>query len=328
MGSAINDVKPYTETELNHLTSEIRKGLSGKEVSVEEIQDIAEDVLMDYDHKVAKEYILYRQKRKENREHWLTDELPLDIFERKYQFEGESFEEFFERVAGGNERMRKHIKNKEFLPAGRILANRGLWKEGIKVTYSNCYVITPPQDTIESIFDTSKMLARTYSYGGGAGIDISNLRPKGARVNNASKYTTGATSFMPLYSLTTGVIGQKGRRGALMISIDIDHPDIEDFINIKNELGNVEKANISVKVTDDFIQAVKNNNSMVLDFLVEDTGEYISKEVDANKLMNMIAYGNWNTGEPGFLYWDNIEDYNLLSNDIEFSYAGVNPCAG
>lgn len=331
VGSAINDVKAYIGTELKHLTGKIDKKAVDKyskneELTVEQIQDIVEDVLMDYDHKVAKEYILYRQERKDNRENWLTDELPLDIFERKYQFEGESFEEFFERVAGGNETMKKHIKNKEFLPAGRILANRGLFKEGIKVTYSNCYVIEPPKDSIESIFDTSKELARTFSYGGGAGIDISKLRPKGARVNNASKYTTGSTSFMPLYSITTGIIGQKGRRGALMISIDIDHPDIEDFINIKNELGNVEKANISVKVTDEFIRAIRNNLEIALTFKVEDTGEYICKNVDANKLMNMIAYGNWNTGEPGFLYWDEIEDYSLLSNDDNFEYAGVNPC--
>ena len=132
--------------------------------------------------------------------------------------------------------------------AGRILANRGLPKDGIKVTYSNCYVLSPPQDNLESIFDTAKYLARTFSYGGGVGIDISNLRPRGALVHNSAKTTTGAVSFMDLYSMTTGLISQRGRRGALMISMDVNHPDIEEFIDLKTDLEKVTKANISVKI--------------------------------------------------------------------------------
>lgn len=128
------------------------------------------------------------------------------------------------------------------------MSNRGLYKLGRKVTYSNCYVVAPPEDSLESIFETAKKLARTYSYGGGCGVDISNLRPKGTSVNNAAKYTTGAVSFMELYNLTTDIIGQKGRRGALMISIDVNHPDVEDFIKIKSDLNKIQKANISVRV--------------------------------------------------------------------------------
>lgn len=100
-------------------------------------------------------------------------------------------------------------------------------KYGKKVCYSNCFVITPPEDNIESIFDCAKKMARTYSYGGGCGIDIGKLSPRGAKVNNAAKETSGAVSFMDLYSMTTGLIGQNGRRGALMISIPVDHPDVE-----------------------------------------------------------------------------------------------------
>ena len=103
----------------------------------------------------------------------------------------------------------------------------GLDQQGRKVTYSNCYVIDPPEDNIESIFDCAKKLARTYSYGGGCGVDISKLSPRGAKINNAAKETSGSVSFMELYSLVTALIGQNGRRGALMISIDCSHPDVE-----------------------------------------------------------------------------------------------------
>ena len=190
---------------------------------------------------------------------WLGEEnqLGMDIWTRKYQNQGESFEEWLTRVTGGNEEMAGYIREKKFLYGGRILSNRGLYKEGRKVTYSNCYVITPPEDNIESIFDCAKKLARTYSYGGGCGIDISGLAPKGARINNAAKETTGSVSFMELYSLVTGLIGQNGRRGALMISLDCSHPDVPDFIELKTDLEKVTKANISLRIHKDFMEAVK-----------------------------------------------------------------------
>jgi ribonucleoside-diphosphate reductase alpha chain len=99
------------------------------------------------------------------------------------------------------------IIDKKFLYGGRILANRGLDKKGIKVTLSKCYVITPPEDNIESIYGTAAKLARTFSYGGGCGIDISKLAPRGARVNNTAKWTSGAVSFMETYSQVTSQIG-------------------------------------------------------------------------------------------------------------------------
>ena len=148
-------------------------------------------------------------------EEWLGEEneLGIDIWRRKYQYEGETFDHWLDRVSGGNKDIRQLIVEKKFLFGGRILANRGLNHEGRKVSLSNCYVILPPEDNIESIFETSRKLARTYSYGGGCGIDISKLAPKGAKVRNAAKETSGAISFMDLFSLTTELIGQNGRRG-------------------------------------------------------------------------------------------------------------------
>lgn len=297
--------------------------------TVESIQDRVEELLIDYGRfDVSREYILYREKRAKLREYgWEMSDLQRDIYEKKYRFNGESFDEFLERVSNGNDFIKKAIKDKKFMPAGRILANRGLQKYGKKVTYSNCYVLPKTEDNIESIFDTAKHMARTYSYGGGVGVNLSNLRPKGAKVNNAANSTTGAVSFMELYDLTTRLIGMRGRRGALMINLDVTHPDIEEFIDIKNDLDKITSANISVNITDEFMNAVANNNDFELYYKVDATGEEIRKIVNAKKLFKKIAYNNWKMAEPGVLYIDRINSWHLLSEDEEFDFAGVNPCA-
>lgn len=260
---------------------------------------------------------------------WLGEDnqLGVDIWEKKYCHDGESFDEWVTRISGGNEEIGEYIKEKKFLFGGRILSNRGLNKEGRKVTYSNCYVIQPPEDNIESIFECAKKLARTYSYGGGCGIDISGLSPRGARINNAAKETSGAVSFMDLYSMVTGLIGQNGRRGALMISIDCSHPDLQEFIGLKTDLEKVTKANISVRISDEFMEAVKNNEDYTLHYTREVTGEVIEKQVNAREIFRLIAETNWDYAEPGALFWDRVKSWNLLSNTKEFEYAGVNPCA-
>ena len=260
---------------------------------------------------------------------WLGEDnqLGVDIWEKKYCHDGESFDEWVTRISGGNEEIGEYIKEKKFLFGGRILSNRGLNKEGRKVTYSNCYVIQPHEDNIESIFECAKKLARTYSYGGGCGIDISGLSPRGAKINNAAKETSGAVSFMDLYSMVTGLIGQNGRRGALMISIDCSHPDLQEFIGLKTDLEKVTKANISVRISDEFMEAVKNNEDYTLHYTREVTGEVIEKQVNAREIFRLIAETNWDYAEPGALFWDRVKNWNLLSNTKEFEYAGVNPCA-
>lgn len=268
-----------------------------------------------------------------SREMWVEDwlgkdnKLGCDIWRKKYQHEGETFLQWLDRVSNGNEELKKDILDKKFLFGGRILSNRGLQKQGRKVTYSNCYVIEPPKDNLESIFDAAKKLARTFSYGGGCGIDISKLAPRGAVINNAAKETTGAVSFMDLYNLTTSLIGQNGRRGALMISLGCNHPDLEEFIDIKTDLNKITKANISIRVTDEFMRAVALGEYYDLTFVREETGEEIVKTVFAPDIFDKLCKNNWNYGEPGILYWDAIEKWNLLADDSEFKFAGVNPCA-
>lgn len=260
---------------------------------------------------------------------WLgkDNKLGQDIWERKYQFNGETFDQWIDRVSGGNEEVKQLIKDKKFLFGGRILSNRGLEDKGVKTTLSNCYVIEPPSDSIESIFDCAKKLARTFSYGGGCGVDISNLAPRGATVRNAAKTTTGSVSFMDLYSLITGLIGQNNRRGALMLSISCEHPDLEEFINIKSDLDKVTKANISIRITDKFMAAVKNKQPFTLKFTRKETGETILKTIDAADFFHKMCEVNWDYAEPGMLFWDRIENWNLLNCDNNFRYAGTNPCA-
>lgn len=260
---------------------------------------------------------------------WLGKDntLGIDIWKNKYQHDNESFEDWIDRISGGNKDISQLIKDKKFLFGGRILANRGLENVGRKISLSNCYVIAPPEDNIESIFDCAKKLARTYSYGGGCGVDISKLSPRGAKVNNAAKETTGSVSFMDLYSMVTGLIGQSGRRGALMLSISCEHPDLEEFIEIKSDLNRITKANISIRITDKFMAAVKNKQPFELSFTRLETGETITKTIDAYSMFHKMCEMNWDYAEPGMLFWDRINNWNLLSCDDDFEYAGTNPCA-
>lgn len=260
-------------------------------------------------------------------EQWLGKDntLGIDIWNRKYRKNGETFDQWLDRVSNKNSDVRQAILDKKFIPGGRILSNRGI--KNTRVTYSNCYVVTPPEDSLESIHESRTKLARTYSYGGGCGIDISNLAPAGAKVHNQAEKTSGAVSFMEGYSMTTEEIGQNGRRGALMISLDCHHPDLMEFIDIKTKEGKVSKANISVRVTDDFMRAVENDEDWVMSFTRKETGDTITKVEKARVIFDKLCENNWNWAEPGMLFWDNICNYNLLSNNKDFKYAGTNPCA-
>lgn len=279
---------------------------------------------------------------------WLGEDnkLGIDIWKKKYQNENESFDSWLDRVSGKNEDIKKLIIEKKFLFAGRILANRNVDRKGL--TYSNCYVLDV-YDSIESIFDTCAKMARTYSYGGGVGIDISSLRPNGALVHNAARFTSGAVSFMKTFSSVTEVIGQQGRRGALMCSIDVNHPDIEAFIDSKANTDSITFANISVRVNDKFMQAVETNKDYLLrwpctmqlaedeekkllntidkyDKLYSEDGFRYFKKVKAKPIFEKLAKNNWDYAEPGILYWDRISNWHMMSNNKEFKYGGTNPC--
>ncbi len=209
-----------------------------------------------------------------------------------------------------------------FLPGGRILFAAGQQR---KSTLLNCYVIPVKNDSIEDIFDWCKEAARTYSYGGGVGTDISILRPRNTPVNNSAVVSTGSVSFMNIFSETTHTIGQHGRRGALMITIRVDHPDILSFIKVKRNLSNVRYANISVKITDEFMQAVKENKDFTLRYENGVVGKVTSK-INARELWNELVNSARDWAEPGLIFWDTVKKYSPSEyNGMEV--IGTNPCS-
>lgn len=274
----------------------------------------------------------------QNEKEWLGEDntLGLDIWKKKYA-DGRTYHEWMYDVTGGDMQLAKLIESKKFLFGGRILANRNNASITSKKTYSNCYVIAPPEDNLESIFNTAKKLARTFSYGGGCGIDLSKLSFKGAAIHNAAKSSSGVVSFMELYDKTTEIIGQNGRRGALMMSLSSNHPDILEFIDVKRDLNKINNANLSVRVDDEFMRKAQEDtdeenyelifNRSMYDSETKTEKDMSGKKINANALLMKLSKYNWENGEPGILFWDNIRRGGLLSNEPGFKYGGVNPCA-
>lgn len=329
IAKAMIETGEINDSDLSAITAMVtERAMEIEEITVEAVQDIIENILMKTRPDVAKRYILYREKRTEAREKgWQFSEMQKAIWEKKYEYEKEGFHGFIRRVSNGDGRIGSRIRKKQFSFGGRILSNRRLHEYGLKVTYSNCYVLTPPADNIESIWNTARNMARTYSYGGGVGISLRNLRPRDARVHNNARTTSGAVSFMPLYSLTTETIGQNGRRGALMLSIPSSHPDLEEFIDVKTKQGAITGANISIEIDDAFMLAVKHNKEYKLHFTVKDTGEVIERIVNAKSLYEKLVQNNLDWAEPGMLYWDRINSWHFMSHHPKFKFVGTNPCA-
>lgn len=269
------------------------------------------------------------------------DELRARVFYEKYALRDESGKQvetvpkqLWKRVASELASVESNEKKGEwtdkfywllddfkFVPGGRIMFGAG---QPRRSTLLNCYFFKIREDSIEAIFDWCKEAARTYSFGGGVGTDISVLRPRGTPVNNSAIVSSGSVSFMELLSTTTGTIGQAGRRGALMITLRVDHPDIFDFINVKRDLKKVNYANISVKITDEFMEAVEKDGDFTLRFKNEKVST--EKKVRARDVWNSLVKAAWQSDEPGLIFWDTIKrdsttEYNGMAVE------GVNPCS-
>jgi ribonucleoside-diphosphate reductase alpha chain len=188
----------------------------------------------------------------------------------------------------------------------------------------NCYVLPIKEDSIEAIFEWMKEAARTYSLGGGVGVDISGLRPAGAPVNNAARTSTGSISFMELMSLTTGTIGQSGRRGALMITIADDHPDVLAFTRIKRNQNKVRYANISVRISDAFMRAVENDGDWTLRF--DNNRVHMQETVKAREIWRELIYGATHYAEPGVIFWDTMKRWSP-SEYNGMNVITTNPCS-
>ena len=264
-------------------------------------------------------------------EHWYDNEISRGILAAKYYHEGETTpQQFIDRVSSVfkgdfRERMKKYITDGDFSPAGRTLYAAGS-RGKFKVSMSNCYILPSPEDNLESIFHSNYEIARIFSYGGGIGINISNLRPAGSRVHNVARTSTGAVSFMKIFNTTGEVISQNGRRGAQMVGLNCSHPDIYEFLHIKQNEEKLSSMNISILFTDEFMEAVRDDKEYTLRFHVESTGENIERTIRARDFFREFCETQWDWGDPGALFSDRLNDYHLLAGYDEYQIEITNPC--
>ena len=242
------------------------------------------------------------------------------------------------------EQITEHLEHfKHFLPGGSILF--GLGNKYQISSLGNCFFIHNGADSYGGIFNIDESMVQLMKRRGGVGITLESLRPSQAKVNNAAQTSTGAVSFADRYSHSTREVAQDGRRGALMISMHVDHPDIMKFIVMKDDLTKVTGANVSVKVTDEFMKAVEDDADYVLKWPVDDRqpvfmeqivynklykredGSYIMK-VKAREIWDAIVRQAHKTAEPGVLFWDNIlkESPADCYQEFGFKTLGTNPC--
>ena len=263
---------------------------------------------------------------------WAKDEVAYNVFRAKYAKDDmESPAMFCQRVASIcddsiRDRVECLLANGAFFFGGRTMYLAGR-KQEINAAGSNCYVVPIEDDTIEAIYEANKHMARIFSKGGGVGTDISILRPRNAKVNNAAKSSTGAVSFLDLFNETGNVISQHGRRGATMVSIDCSHPDIEELLDTKMKGDRLQSMNVSIKFTDEFMTAVDCDKPYTLKFDVKSTGEHIEKTIKAREFFKKFCECQWNWGDPGALFIDEFNDYNMLSGYDNFHILTTNPCA-
>ena len=252
-------------------------------------------------------------------------ELTPDDMHRRIASEFARMEDKFGESSLAESEIYSYLKDfKYIVPQGSPMM--GIGNDYVNVSLSNCVVVENPQDSISSIMDAGKDIANLFKRRCGVGLDISDLRPEGAPVNNSARTTTGAWSFADFYSYVCRMIGQNGRRGALMISMDVRHPDIREFVRMKHDLTKVTGANVSVKITDDFMEAVRDGGEFTLRFPVDsETPTHIST-INAVELWNDIVESATKTAEPGLLMWDNIINNLPAHSYPQFQTKTTNPC--
>ena len=195
---------------------------------------------------------------------------------------------------------------------------------------SNCFVIgfDHDSDSYGAIIKIDEEQVQLMKRRGGVGHDLSHIRPKGSPVKNSALTSTGIVPFMERYSNSTREVAQDGRRGALMLSVSIKHPDSETFIDAKLESGKVTGANISVKLHDDFMDAAINNKPFTQQYPIDSKEPWFKKEVDANAIWKKIVHNAWQSAEPGILFWDTIirESVPDCYADLGYKTVSTNPC--
>jgi len=281
-------------------------------------------------------------------EYFGGDELAADVF-AKYALrdaEGNRLEslppEMFRRLAREFARIEAKYPNpltedeifglldgfKKVVPQGSPLS--GIGNPYQLQSLSNCFVIDQPHDSYGGILFSDQEQVQIMKRRGGVGMDVSNIRPKGQPTTNAARTTDGIGVFMERFSNSTREVAQGGRRGALMITIDCRHPEIETFIDIKRDLKKVTGANISIRFTDEFMRAVENKNDFTLRWPVESqvNDAEITKVINAKQVWDKFVDAAWTSAEPGALFWDTVVDKGIVDcyRDVGYKTISTNPC--
>jgi len=284
-----------------------------------------------------------------SKEYFGGDELAANVFATKYaltdakgSFLEKTPDDMHKRIAREFARIEKNYKNplgedeiysllKDFkfvVPQGSPMS--GIGNNDQIQSLSNCFVVESPYDSYGGILKTDQEQVQIMKRRGGVGFDISSIRPKGLATSNAAKTTDGIGVFMERFSNSCREVAQGGRRGALMLTISVHHPDIETFIKIKRDLTKVTGANISIRLTDEFMNAVENSKDFELRYPVEGNSEKIvSAKTDAASLWDKIIESAHASAEPGLLFWDNVLNYTPAQaySDVGFHTISTNPCS-
>ena len=264
-------------------------------------------------------------------EEWLGEDniLGIDIWRNKYRENDESFDEWLDRVSGGDYELKMLILEQKFLFGGRTLSNRGTNKKG---SFSNCYSRGFVEDNLEDLMQANTDIAKTFKAQGGQGISLSKIRPKGCDINGGQFKSDGIIPFMEIYNRTTQSISQGGsRKGALIMSLDIWHKEAEDFIKIKSENAErINKANLSLEIDDKFMECVHDYYAHGLERVVKVEKEYegnkIEYEVTPIKLYKLMMQKAYDWAEPGCIFTDRFRNYNLMQFCDDYQIETCNPC--
>lgn len=282
-------------------------------------------------------------------EYFAGDELAARVWVNKYAMKDsfgkiyeKSPEEMHHRIANEIARIEKKYENPlseqqifDLLDHFRYIVPAGSPMTGIGNNYqvaslSNCFVIglEGDADSYGAIMRIDEEQVQLMKRRGGVGHDLSHIRPKGSPVNNSALTSTGLVPFMERYSNSTREVAQDGRRGALMLSVSIKHPDSEAFIDAKMTEGKVTGANVSVKIDDAFMQAAIDNQRYVQQFPIDSDSPEVKKEISAKTLWEKIVHNAWKSAEPGVLFWDTIERESIPDcyADLGFRTVSTNPC--
>ena len=347
------DLFSVMEFETNSVVEE-----SNKEIFVDvekklnpEVEKNNKKIENNFDKMENKEYKIYsvEEVKEATIKYFDGDQLAADVWMNKYALkdsDGNIFEltpdDMHRRIASEIVRIENRYPNPmseeevfEVLKDFKYIVPQGSPMAGIGNNFqisslSNCFVIgtNGSSDSYGAIMKIDQEQVQLMKRRGGVGHDLSHIRPAGSPVKNCALTSTGVVPFMERYSNSTKVVAQDGRRGALMMSISINHPDSENFIDSKMEQGRITNANVSVRISDDFMKAVKEGKPFVQKYPVDSENPLYTKEIDAKRLWDKIIHNAWQSAEPGVLFWDTITRESIPDcyADLGFKTLSTNPC--